>query len=163
MPTNTYTALATITLTSTDTSIDFANIPNTYRDLVIVANAAGTGSQAVKLTMNGASSGYSFVTMWGTGSGSGSSAAYATEAAANAGFGASIGTSLNWNLIAQIMDYSATDKHKTMLMRANRADGATEASASRYASNTAVSSISLYVVSNSFAIGSTFSLYGIAS
>jgi hypothetical protein len=159
--TNTYTPLATITLTSTDSEIVFASIPATYRDLIVVANAAGTGSQAVKMKLNGATSGYSFVTMWGTGSGSGQSAAYGSEAAANAGFGASIGTSLDWNLVAQIMDYSATDKHKTILMRANRASTATEASASRYASNNAVNSVSLYIVSNNFAIGSTFSLYGV--
>lgn len=160
MPTSTYTSLATITLTGTDSEIVFSNIPSTYRDLILVANAGGSGSQAVKMKLNGATSGYSFVTMWGAGAAA-QTAAYATEAAANAGFGASIGTSLDWSLVAQIMDYSATDKHKTILARIGRGSGATEATVSRYASTSAVTSVSLYIVSNDFISGSTFSLYGV--
>jgi hypothetical protein len=62
--------------------------------------------------------------------------------------------------IFQIMDYSATDKHKTTLGRVNRSNGIALAGASRWASNTAVSSLVVTLSANSFSIGSTFSLYG---
>jgi hypothetical protein len=67
------------------------------------------------------------------------------------------------NSITQIMDYSATDKHKTTLVRSNNAADATEAMTGRYASTTAVTSIEIGLDGSlSFASGSTFSLYGVA-
>jgi hypothetical protein len=60
------------------------------------------------------------------------------------------------------MDYSATDKHKTVLARHNNSAGEVSMSAGRWASNTAINSISLKVLpSGSFNSGATFSLYGV--
>ena len=161
MPTNTYTALATITLTSTDSSIDFANIPNTYRDLVLVIRARNTvDAQGIRAQFNGdTANNYSYVVMFGTGSGSGSSGAVASQGYADFGVNRTTETST----IIQIMDYSATDKHKTMLVRSDNASEITLAYANRWASNTAISTMKVYPSVNSFAIGSTFSLYGIRS
>jgi hypothetical protein len=147
------TALATITLQSASSSVTFSGIPSTYRDLVLVVNAEVTGNGNFTLKLNNDSGNSSSVQMYGDGS----SAVSFTE------------TNPVWALwisgqqhlgIFQIMDYSATDKHKTTLGRVNRSNGIALAGASRWASNTAVSSLVVTLSANSFSIGSTFSLYG---
>jgi hypothetical protein len=68
------------------------------------------------------------------------------------------------DFIAHIMDYSATDKHKTVLARSNDASMVTYASASRWASTNAITSILIDPDSTTqIAVGSTLSLYGIIS
>ena len=62
---------------------------------------------------------------------------------------------------ASFMDYSATDKHKTVLIRANH-PGETVACAGRWANTAAITSITINTAST-FVIGSVFSLYGIVS
>lgn len=156
MPTNTYTALATITLGSTDSEVVFASIPASYRDLVIVISGTTNTGTNIGWKPNGDTSNHSGVYASGSGSGSGSSG---TLFAGQIGF---LYTTQG-DVIAQVMDYSATDKHKTILARANNAGNQTQMLAGRWASNTAISSIGLVAFGNSFAIGSTFSLYGIAS
>ena len=160
MPTSTYTALATVTLASTDSEIVFGSIPATYRDLVVVINIPSlTGSPTARggyISLN--STGLSSVYMTGNGS-SASSGTDATDGIAAFANAQGVYT-------FQIMDYSATDKHKTVLTRASIGSTAVWAIASRYASNSAVTSVSFTAPdsgSDLFSIGSTFSLYGIAS
>jgi hypothetical protein len=61
------------------------------------------------------------------------------------------------------MDYSATNKHKTVLVRADNANSITMAHAARWANTSAITSIVLtsFEGAGNFAIGSTFSLYGV--
>jgi hypothetical protein len=66
------------------------------------------------------------------------------------------------SVIFQIMDYSATDKHKTILYRYDR-DTLTRADASRWANTSAITTIEWDIQGQTFAAGSTFSLYGIVS
>jgi hypothetical protein len=68
-------------------------------------------------------------------------------------------SSNNYN-VTQIMDYSATDKHKTVLDRWNRPSAFVFATAGRWADNTAVNTVRL-VPTGTFSVGSTFSLYGV--
>lgn len=157
MPTNTYTALATLTLTSTDSEISFASIPATYRDLVLICSATASSGQDIVIKLNGDASNYSRVYAYGSGSGSGASGADSSN-----GWGV-VRTSAS-NTVLQIMDYSATDKHKTVLSRLNGAsDYGTAMIAGRWASTAAVNAVSASVASGTFSAGSTFSLYGIAS
>ena len=67
------------------------------------------------------------------------------------------------NKIFQILDYSVTDKHKSVLYRDNNASDITAAIAGRWASTSAVNAIEIYTSVNQFASGSTFYLYGIVS
>jgi hypothetical protein len=71
------------------------------------------------------------------------------------------------NIIAQIMDYSATDKNKIVLTRTNggfNSSGLVFAQAGRWANTAAITSINFFAFNaQSFAAGSTFNLYGIAS
>ena len=66
--------------------------------------------------------------------------------------------------ILNIMDYSATNKHKTTLSRANAAADGVNASAGRYASNTAITSFLIgSTTAVTYAAGSTFALYGVSA
>ena len=164
MPTNTYTALATLTLTGTDTEVVFASVPNSYRDLVlVVGNMTATAANTFYVQLNGdTASNYSWVTAWGTGSGTGS--ATLTNNGALVGGYTGVSTSTGQTTIIQLMDYSATDKHKTVLSRHNNSAGEVSMTASRWANTAAVTQVNLKILpSGSFNSGSTFSLYGIAS
>jgi hypothetical protein len=61
------------------------------------------------------------------------------------------------------MDYSATDKHKTVISRFGSAARETQATASRWANTAALTSINFFQESGgvTFSTGSTFSLYGV--
>jgi hypothetical protein len=68
--------------------------------------------------------------------------------------------------ITNIMDYSTTDRHTTVLNRHGRSQaspfaGGTEMSVNRWANTAAVSTIDIFPGAHSFAIGATFSLYGV--
>jgi hypothetical protein len=156
MPTPTYTPLATVTLGSSASSVSFASIPASYRDLIVVGDYTGSTVALVLMTFNGDSSNLSAVEM-GANSGSGVFSGTAT----NINFGAIYGSN-KMTLITQIMDYSATDKHKTVLRRGNNAQQSElNAAAGRWASTAAITSIALTCNSGTFSSGSTFNLYGV--
>ena len=155
MPTPTYTPLATVTLGTTTSSVTFSSIPATYRDLIIVLDGTNTGGDNVTLRYNGdSSSTYTSVVMYAVGSpvSATTSATYAEGGAIyeNAG-----------NNIIQIMDYSATDKHKTALARTNTAGNIVGAYASRWPSTAAITSVRVGLTGSSYLSGTTFSLYGV--
>jgi len=167
-PVSTYVSLATITLTSTDSEIVFTSIPAGYRDLIMIANQKSTGpataTNAVIRFNSDTGSNYSYVVMYGVGSGSGTS----TSGTLTYLDTHNTSTTQFVPLILQIMDYSATDKHKTSLLRVSVAADAVWARATRWASNDAINTVSIIApdriaggTPDSFEIGSTFSLYGI--
>lgn len=92
--------------------------------------------------------------MYGVGSGSGASFTQSNSNLLNAG------SDSRTVAVVQVMDYSATDKHKTSLIRIDSTN-TTSAIAQRWASTTAVNSLTFSIGSGVFAIGSTFSLYGV--
>ena len=156
----TYVALANITLGSSASSVTFSSIPATFRDLVIVSQWSNSAN--ANLTMRANSD-----------SGSNYTRVYAFGFSGGVLSGTESGTS--WNSLTlssggstqlmtlQIMDYSATDKHKTALMRCNQADPYITADALRWANTSAITSFSLTAGAGSISAGSTFALYGIAS
>jgi len=165
MPTNTYTPLATLTLTGGDSEIVFSNIPATYRDLIVVAQFQMSGtSSASRLRLNG-DTGANYSGVWATGTGSGSGGSGSESGATGARIiGASFGPDNTFGnqLILQVMDYSATDKHKTVLSRYSGAATEVQMTASRWANTAAVTSVTIYdVLGQTYQSGSTFSLYGV--
>jgi len=160
MATPTYVPLGTITLASTDSEIVFSSIPATYRDLIVVCDyTTDTPVGDIYLRLNGATSGYTNVQMSGSGSAT-ASGTFNTDAI-RLMFYAQTGSS-RANMTAHIMDYAQTDKHKTVIGRVNNAASGSDAGAGRYASTSAVTSVS--ILGNSprvFQSGSTFSLYGV--
>jgi len=160
MPTNTYTALATVTLASTAATVTFSSIPATYRDLILVGSgtASGSGIDIGARLNSDSGSNYTQVAMFAIDNGSiGSSSSTETY------FGAGRFSASRANFQTQFLDYSA-DKHKTILTRYDDASVVTVARAARWASTSAINSISLFNSSGNgqvFAIGTTFSLYGV--
>lgn len=152
MPTPTYDLLASSVLTTATASVTFSSISQDYRDLVLVTE--NDGAYFIRVNSDSSST-YENVRMTGDGSTPSSSTFsitfWAPTNLGTAGLG-----------VWQIMDYSATDKHKTALSRLNRASGNVSAAAHRYPSNSAITTIILDTGGNpDFSAGSTFHLYGI--
>lgn len=164
MPTQAMTALQTTTLASAAASVTFGSIPatdsngNTIRDLILImdynpASAAFSG----KAYVNGdtTSGNYTRCMMKGNGS--------STSSNTNGG-------SIRWevqttdDVMVQMnfLDAKATDKHKTVLVRADSAADATEANACRWANTNAITSITVQLGTNLQA-GSTLSLYAVVA
>ena len=162
MPTATYTPLANITLGSSAASVTFSSISQAYRDLVLVWSGKGaTAGFNHRVQFNGdTTSNYFSVRM--SGNGSAASSASNTLSFLRVTDVAPPGTTQP-DLIFTILDYSATDKHKSVLSRANSVDFGTEAVAGRWGSTSALTQIYMVASGDSFAAGSSFSLYGIAA
>ena len=154
MPTPTYTPLATVTLAGTASSVTFSSIPATYRDLILVTNATAGNNAFIRYNGDSGAN-YTGVRIYG----SGSSAASDTSDVNTINTGDLIN---NQVAIVQIMDYSATDKHKTSLTRITNPTAFVGANAFRWANTAAITSVGLHPAGvNTFAIGSTFNLYGV--
>lgn len=155
-----YVPLANVTLSSSAASVTFSSISQAYRDLVLVVNGSVSGGD-VRWTANNdtTNSNYSGVTMVGNGSTASSSAPSAL--AGNVIFNYGTGTNLStW--ILTLLDYSATDKHKTLLGRQD-STGNTAAAANRWANTAAITSFYVWPASATWAAGSTFALYGVSA
>ena len=168
MPTPTYTPLANITLGSAASSVTFSSISGAYRDLVLVieASPADTSFPAVWLRANSdTGSNYSYVRMTGNGSTAASlSNASQTVLQIGSAFGLGGTTASRAVIVVQIMDYTATDKHKSVLSRASTPNNGVEAATSRWANTAAITTIQALVSAGTgFATGSSFALYGIVA
>jgi hypothetical protein len=156
MPTPTYFPLANITLGSSASSVTFSSIPASYRDLIIVHNGALTNTDNIVWRANGdTGANYSIVQALSVSSGTSSNSGVGRTS----GLAGSSYTQQSVN-ITQWLDYSATDKQKTSLGRANSTSGEVGMSSSRWANTAAITSLTLL---GAFASGNTFALYGIAS
>lgn len=93
-------------------------------------------------------------------SGVGDAQAYVLQNAAQA--------STQLNMIANIMDYPATDKHKTVISKCSAVDNVgggqmVQTNINRWASTNAITSVLVSAQLAEFAEGTTVSLYGIVS
>jgi hypothetical protein len=157
MPTPTYDLISSTTLASATSTITFSSIPSTYRDLILVANASAPTDDIALITFNGdGGSNYSTVVMYGAGPGSESLTGTSIRTFR-------IGSSNSGSGIIQIMDYSATDKHKTLLYRIGEPSRMVSAGAGRWANTAAITSFSWSPIAGNWASGSTFSIYGVIS
>jgi len=156
----TYEPISSQTLASTQTTITFSSIPQTYTDLVLVIQAQVNGSPInTDGNINGdTGANYSFTTLVGNGSAASSFAGtnasilrYATAGYTDNTFG--------HNSINHFFNYTNTSKYKTVLCRANNAANGSSITTNVWRSTAAITSIS--IIGNPFAIGSTFVLYGI--
>jgi hypothetical protein len=164
MPTPTYTLIDSVTLTSSAASVSFTGISATGKgDLVLVMSASTSTNKNTLIKIN-ADTGlnYNVVSMEGNGT--------TTTSFSQSNVGSmnlfpyyyDLGTTKGVNTV-QFIDFSATDKHKSVLARGGNASNVTAATAHRWASSSAITSLEVYVSGDSFAIGSTFNLYQIVS
>lgn len=158
MATNTYVALDKITLGTTTTSVTFNSIPATYTDLIMVANLSAAAITYSSIRFNGdTGTNYSLTDLYGTGSGAVSS----RQSNVTSG-GASSTEGSGTTLIYQINNYSNTTTYKTALARNSNSSNNVVASVSLWRNTAAINSITLFTgTGTGWAVGSTFSLYGI--
>lgn len=164
MATNTYVPLYTTTLASAVASVTIPSISNLYTDLVLVMSLKSTsGVQDCLIQLNSdTGANYSSTFLYGDGTNAAS-----TRQSSNAyGYGDYVGAIFTTNFnaeIVQFMNYSNTTTNKTFLSRANQADNGVDTIVNLWRSTAAINTIKLFPSAQNFAIGSTFSLYGIAS
>jgi len=158
--TPTYILLNQITLAVASSSVTFSNIPQNYGDLVLVYRGVVSESGVYARANADTGTNYSLVRMGGNGCTTFSSAT--TTSFFPILYSGNPVTGMGRLMI---FDYSATDKHKTALTREDGSDySITAALASRWANTAAINSLTVYTSTGvNFAIGSTFSLYGIAA
>jgi hypothetical protein len=165
MPTPTYTLIDSVTLTSSASSVTFSSISATGKgDLVLVVDASVSDSSSYsRLRFNSDSgSNYPMVNMSGNGSAAASSS-NASNNNVNMNYQFGLSNSSAFFAKAEILDYSATNKHKSVLVRNGQSGTATEARAVRWANNAAITEMALTLSPGTYAIGSTFHLYQIVS
>jgi hypothetical protein len=164
----TYQPIANITLGSSATSVTFSNITQQYRDLVLVVNIVGvtgtpTATGSGMRVNNDSGANYFEVAMAGTGSSA------LSDTQTNQIF-LPLSTaegSVPSVTIVNFMDYSATDKHKTILQRGSRPDAQVNARAQRWGLSSAIHTINLFApdfiigTQDTWNTGSSFALYGI--
>jgi len=159
MATNTYVALDKVTVGTATATVTFNSIPQGYTDLVIVAQVLGNSSTNLKFRINNdTTSNYSGTYIFGTGSSAGSGRVSNQTSALAYGSGIT-----NGSFILQFMNYSNTTTNKTVLCRGDDASNQTNAWVDLYRSTSAITRIDLLGDAANFSVGSTFSLYGIAS
>jgi len=156
------TAISTITLQTSSSAITFSGIPNIYRDLVLVFQGTTTPANGAGFVRFNSDSGnnYSNIIMAGNASTpySGlrtniSAIDFAQDFAVEAGF--------NNASVIQVLDYSATDKHKTVITRTNiGANNVPGAMIGRWANTAAINTVTFTLNQNAYATGATFSIYG---
>ena len=161
-----YVPLATKTLTVAAASVTFSSISQAYRDLILVCNGKKVTTQANVYSFQfnaDATSTYSFVTMEGTGSITSSGQSTTTQLSSAWNY-SSMDNLDGSSCILNLMDYSTTDKHKSVLIRAGSPTQAVSSVAGRWVNTVAVNSITVKIGNgNSYNIGSTFTLYGVSA
>jgi hypothetical protein len=172
MAVSAYEIIETKTLGTATATVTFTSIPQTYTDLVLVtqsrASTSGANDIDIGIGFNGdTSSVYSRTVFSGNGSaaassrGTGNSVIFGARHPLSSGTANVLGVA-TWN----IMNYAQANTYKTVLVRSS-CDGASvndvRAVVGLWSGTAAaITSLSLILASGgSFAIGSTFTLYGI--
>jgi hypothetical protein len=165
-------ALATVSLTSTASSIVFSGIPANYTHLQLRMNSINASAQSVIMQFNSdTSSNYAKHALFGNGS-SASAGGYATQSYINIqGYSIAGGTPNPVVGVVDILDYANTSKLKTVrILSGFDANGSGEVSlnsglwfkAGSGVTSDAVTTITLKLESGgNFAAYSHFALYGI--
>lgn len=161
---STYTPIQTYTVSGGSTStITFSSISGSYTDLVLICSGnCNSGTDYPRLRVgNGSASatGYSNTQMYGTGT---TATAYRETSQTGFIFATYPATSNRVTTIFNFMSYSQTTNNKYVFMRDNNAAGNVTAAIMLWQSTSAINYIELFLTNN-FASGSTFTLYGIAA
>ena len=162
MATNTYVALDRVTVGTATPSITFTGISQAYTDLILIVSGTDSANASVGVSCrvgNGSvdsGANYSDTYIYGNGS----SALSGRQSSVNSLYVGRLGTGQG-NGIAHFQNYSNTTTFKTVLARGN--DSAyVFAYTNLWRSTAAINTIYLFSdTASNFAVGSTFSLYGI--
>ena len=158
----TYNAIATTTLSTGTSTVTFSSIPQSYTDLVLVykARMATGGAVNTYMRLNGnTGNNYNFAgTYYTLGVAQGSH----TSSAANAACLDNVDSS--WTTITHIdfNNYTSANMRKGWLVFSGAPNSQVDMKWGSFDSNSAITQIQIYNPSSvNFAVGSTFTLYGI--
>lgn len=166
----TYDSIATTSLTTTTDTVTFSSIPNTYTDLVLIAQVSTLHSNnGARLYMqfntdtSTSSTNYSVVFMRGDGTTASGSKDISQS---RIPYGQAGNSADNFNtMILNIMNYSNSSTWKTILSKSantsTEANGSLRWSAGLWKNTSAISTITLTCDTGGHRANSTFTLYGI--
>jgi hypothetical protein len=164
----TYEKIATTTLGTASSTINFTSIPATYTDLrLVILPISPLGSQNIRLQVNSdTATNYSYTKLFGTGSGGGSSQRLTSQTNVN------LIVNDGFDVVTKPCFYTvdffsyAGSTFKTFLTTSNEeknsgnANSSVGRSVALYRSTSAMTSINLFCDST-FDVGTTATLYGI--
>jgi phage tail sheath gpL-like len=175
MPTSTYIPLSTITLGANAAAVTFSSISQAYRDLILVVNAgttatSGAGGAGLFAQFNG-DTGTNYSTRVASSNGTATPASSVSNVNnVYLTYYVVMDENKKASVTANIMDYSATDKHKTVIHRLDMGPNGSSTliqdvsmMTNRWASTAAITSIKVYSQNGQLTANSTFSLYGIGA
>jgi len=160
----TYTPIATTTLSSSTTQVNFTSISGAYTDLFISSSYKLDADDLPLIVVGTASTidtgnNYSYTYLQGTGS-----AANSGRAASAARIFVSYSNAGMANFQINLMNYSNTTTYKTIITRGNDAtNNGTVSYVGLWRNTGAINTLSLRVGGSNFQTGSMFTLYGIAA
>ena len=159
MGTTAWVPIAETTLTSSASSIVMSSIPSGYKDLMVLASGvstSGTQDQGVYFNADTGSN-YNCVILYSspTNTVGAATSSYIID------YYGSVTTDNTASTTLQIFDYAATDKHKSYLARSGRAASGTDLIVGRWASTSAITSITYFLNGGTLATGTTVALWGL--
>jgi hypothetical protein len=152
--------LANLTLGSSASTVTFSSISGSYRDLMLITNITPSGAMGAILLRANGDTGLNYPTVYMSGNGSTAASGTANPAGF---FGAYVTGTSRINVSWEILDYIATDKHKTSIGKQYSAAEGVQAFVSRWANTSAITNLTVFADSSTFAAGSSFALYGISA
>jgi hypothetical protein len=155
--TATYSLIASNTVTgSPAANYTFSSIPATFTDLICVVDGTTTSLEDITAQYNGdTGNNYSYTAVIGSGSAASSGRQSNQPQILIGGLG-----TVQGGTIFNFIDYSNTTTFKTALSRVDVANWSVSAKVSLWRSTAAINAIK-FAHPYSFAVGSTFKLYGI--
>lgn len=161
---STYTPIASVTLSSAQSSVTFSGIPQTYTDLVLVAAVTGVSVATDPWIRINSDTGTNYSWTWLAGNGS---TTYSDRGTNNSKlYYSAISTIQNNVQLIQFnfMNYSNTTTYKTVLWRESDAGTETGATVGLWRSTSAINTLEISLdASRTYSAGTTFNLYGVAN
>jgi hypothetical protein len=164
---STYTPIATTTVGTATSYIEFASIPATYTDLRVILQSRSTDATyqsnvTFQINVDSASN-YSQTFLIGNGTAASSArnsnqtGGLATQSTGSLATG-------EWEItLFDFMSYTNTSIYKTILIRDNSASLNTTATVNLWRSNAAINNIRLFKQIGNHSVGTTATLYGITA
>lgn len=158
----TYEPIATATAAGGTASYTFSSIPSTYTDLILVSHLrAGSATSSFTARLNSDSgSNYSNTILYGDGTSPGSTRFSSQTFTYLSYYGFPTTADTFALTITHFFNYSNTTTNKTWLSGNSFTASGVDRLVGLWRSTAAINSITLYA-GNTFAAGSTFTLYGI--
>lgn len=161
----TYEPIASQTLGSAASSVEFTSISGTFTDLILVCQFTPSTTMEARLRFNSdTGTNYSRTILSGHNPGSTGSARFSNATSIGGSWQVGPGSSDISQAFFQIMSYANTNVNKTVLARFNNWQGSSwevMPTVGLWRNTAAITTVTVLASSGNFNSGSTFSLYGI--